>query len=461
MRFCPLLRMVRVLRRSLHIKLLLSSLLVIALSMGFAVYALYLGHVEEQTQKASARMQENLAKLFSSTEPSNGGPTDLSHISRNAGDADLDTLICRADGERIWSSLHMPEVIKAKESICGDLMQYLGGMDLDYFFKKHTIKNGESYFVYSLRFIRNPGSGTTAYYVVMIDSAKRYHEESRTYLYQTAKQALLAYMLLAGLLLLTTFWSLSSLRTIARQIDDIRAGKRDDLSSDFERELAPLTDSINQLLENERQQTQRYQHALNDLAHSLKTRLALIQMTAQEVKLGRDIHDNINEQILTMDQIIQYQLRRAVTGRKRLASKGTEPVPLIEKLLASLAKVYCHKKLQTRFKFDDDVFFAGEQGDLMELMGNLLDNAFKFAISEIKVTVSRRLDRLRIEIEDDGPGIDPGKSQQIFQRGVRADSSPGQGIGLAVVTEIVHSYGGQIMVDESPLGGARFTLDLP
>src|SRR5690606_20414777 len=139
----------------------------------------------------------------------------------------------------------------------------------------------------------------------------------------------------------------------------------------------------------------------------------------------------------------------------------TEPVPLIEKLLASLAKVYRHKKLQTRFKFDDDVFFAGEQGDLMELMGNLLDNAFKFAISEIQVTVSRRLDRLRIEIEDDGPGIDPGKSQQIFQRGVRADSSPGQGIGLAVVTEIVHSYGGQIMVDESPLGGARFTLDLP
>ena len=82
-----------------------------------------------------------------------------------------------------------------------------------------------------------------------------------------------------------------------------------------------------------------------------------------------------------MDQIIQYQLRRAVTGRKRLANKGTEPVPLIEKLLASLAKVYRHKKLQTGFQFDDDVFFHGEQGDLMELMGNLLDNACKFAIS--------------------------------------------------------------------------------
>ncbi|CAJ1872018.1 Virulence sensor histidine kinase PhoQ [Aeromonas salmonicida] len=295
----------------------------------------------------------------------------------------------------------------------------------------------------------------------MVDSAKRYLAQTRNYLYQCIRQALLAYSLLGALLLLTSFWSLTSLRTMARQIDEIRAGKREALSNDYERELTPLTESVNQLLENERQQSQRYQHALNDLAHSLKTRLALIQITAQEVKLGHDIHDNINEQILTMDQIIQYQLRRAVTGRQRLASKGTEPVPLIEKLLASLAKVYRHKKLQTRFKFDDDVFFAGEQGDLMELMGNLLDNAFKFAISEIQVTVSRRLDRLRIEIEDDGPGIDPDRSQQIFQRGVRADSSPGQGIGLAVVTEIVHSYGGQIMVDESPLGGARFTLDLP
>ncbi len=145
-----------------------------------------------------------------------------------------------------------------------------------------------------------------------------------------------------------------------------------------------------------------------------------------------------------MDQMIQYQLRRAVTGRQRLASKGTEPVPLIEKLLASLTKVYRHKKLQTHFKFDDDALFHGEQGDLMELMGNLLDNACKFAISEVKVTVRRHLERLRIEVEDDGPGIDPAKSEQIFQRGVRADSSPGQGIGLAVVTEIVHSYGGQI-----------------
>lgn len=454
-------RPMQLLQRSLHIKLMLSAMLVIALIMAFSVYILYLGHTEEQAQKASTRMQENLSKLFSSKLPEPHSTTDLGKITPDAIDPNLDTLICRADGQLSWSSLHMPEVVQARDTICQDLMNYLGGLDQDYFFKRHTIKNGESYFIYSLRFLRNHGDGPTTYYVVMVDSAKRYLAQTRNYLCQCIRQALLAYSLLGALLLLTSFWSLTSLRTMARQIDEIRAGKREALSNDYERELTPLTESVNQLLENERQQSQRYQHALNDLAHSLKTRLALIQITAQEVKLGHDIHDNINEQILTMDQIIQYQLRRAVTGRQRLASKGTEPVPLIEKLLASLAKVYRHKKLQTRFKFDDDVFFAGEQGDLMELMGNLLDNAFKFAISEIQVTVSRRLDRLRIEIEDDGPGIDPDRSQQIFQRGVRADSSPGQGIGLAVVTEIVHSYGGQIMVDESPLGGARFTLDLP
>ncbi|MGL5039941.1 MAG: ATP-binding protein, partial [Aeromonas sp.] len=116
---CP----VKMIRRSLHIKLLLSSLLVIALIMGFAVYALYLGHVEEQSQKASARMQENLAKLFSSTQPSSDDPDEFNLLPRNGGDSNLDTLICRADGELIWSSLHMPEVIKTKQTICGDLMR--------------------------------------------------------------------------------------------------------------------------------------------------------------------------------------------------------------------------------------------------------------------------------------------------------------------------------------------------
>ena len=147
-------RPMRLIRRSLHIKLMLSAMLVIALIMAFSVYILYLGHAEEQAQKASVRMQENLSKLFSSKQPEPHAITDLGGLTPDAIDPNLDTLICRSDGELSWSSLHMPEVIHSKGTICQDLMNYLGGLDQDYFFKRHTIKNGESYFIYSLRFLR-------------------------------------------------------------------------------------------------------------------------------------------------------------------------------------------------------------------------------------------------------------------------------------------------------------------
>lgn len=134
-------------RHSLHLKLMLSAMLVIALIMAFSVYILYLGHAEEQAQKASVRMQENLSKLFSSKQPEPHAMTDLGKLTPDAIDPNLDTLICRADGVLSWSSLHMPEVVSIKETICRDLMRYLGGLDQDYFFKLHTIKNGESYFM--------------------------------------------------------------------------------------------------------------------------------------------------------------------------------------------------------------------------------------------------------------------------------------------------------------------------
>ena len=110
-------------RRSLHLKLMLSAMLVIALIMAFSVYILYLGHAEEQAQKASVRMQENLSKLFSSKQPEPHAMTDLGKLTPDAIDPNLDTLICRADGELSWSSLHMPEVVSIKETICRDLMR--------------------------------------------------------------------------------------------------------------------------------------------------------------------------------------------------------------------------------------------------------------------------------------------------------------------------------------------------
>ena len=204
----------QLIRRSLHLKLMLSAMLVIALIMTFSVYILYLGHAEEQAQKASIRMQENLSKLFSSKQPDPHAITDLGNITPDAIDPNLDTLICRSDGELSWSSLHMPEVITIKGTICRDLMKYLGGLDQDYFFKLHTIKNGESYFIYSLRFLRNHGSGPTTYYVVMVDSAKRYQAQTREYLYRCIRQALLSYCLLGALPVSYTHLTLPTKRIV-------------------------------------------------------------------------------------------------------------------------------------------------------------------------------------------------------------------------------------------------------
>ncbi|MGL5287646.1 MAG: ATP-binding protein [Aeromonas sp.] len=452
----------QLIRRSLHTKLLLSSMVVIALVTAVAVYALYRSYCEQLTQEYSSRMNSNLSHLLSASSEiaRNHPPSEEVVLNRSAIDPSLDTLICRADGELSWSSLHMPEVIAHQNEVCPKLVRYLGKQNANYFFSYESLPEG-NYFVYSIRFVRAEEKGPVTYYVLMVDSAKEYQQATHDYLWMRIRQALAGYLLLFGVLLLTPRWLLGSLYRLRSEIDQIRAGERESLSSGYECELTPLTESLNQLLENERQQTLRYQHALNDLAHSLKTRLALIQIAGQDAGLSRETGDSINEQILTMDQIIQYQLRRAVTGRQGLASRGTEPVPLIEKLLASLSKVYRHKKLQTRFVFDDDVLFAGEQGDLMELMGNLLDNACKFAISQVQVSLRRQGDRLEIRIDDDGPGIEPHKREQIFLRGVRADSSGGQGIGLAVAAEIVDSYGGTLTVLDSTLGGACFVLVLP
>ncbi|MDO2947350.1 ATP-binding protein [Aeromonas simiae] len=449
-------------RKSLHLKLMLSSMVVIGFVTAVAVYALYQTHAEERARDYSSRMNQNLSRLLSSNRPPElvKDEKEMALINGNSMDPSLDTMICRSDGELRWSNLHLPEVIDLKETLCNDLVNYLKRQDRDYFFKYLEVKQGE-YFIYSIRFTRKEEGRPVTYYVAMIDSAKQYNADLHAYLMQKIRQSSAAYLLLIGVMLLSTRWTLRSLYKLRREIDQIRAGKRESLSSGYERELTPLTESVNQLLENERQQTLRYQHALNDLAHSLKTRLALLQITAQDAGLGKEASSNLNEQVLTMDQIIQYQLRRAVAGRQGLRQRGVEPIPLIEKLLASLAKVYQHKRLQTRFLFDDDVLFNGDQGDLMELMGNLLDNACKFAISQVQVTLRRHGERISITIEDDGPGVEPKKLDRIFQRGVRADSSGGQGIGLAVVSEIVDSYGGSIAISESALGGACFTLELP
>lgn len=407
-------------------------------------------------------MHTDIARLFSSQRPSLNKPhnePNFDGLHIDWPNRQIDGVICAEDGRQLWQDIQLLAG-KLDQSLCPELMQQLGRSDT--FFNQVSLQGKLPIFLYSLRVSRFlPHTGQTTFHIMLLRPADQPLKERRIEASSLVRRAILIYIAMAALLWLATRWGLRSLKRLQRQLDAIRQQQRPSLSDDFERELLPLTRSLNLLLDNERQQTNRYQHTMHDLAHSLKTRLALIQATMAEERLSARARRSLDEQVRSMDQIVQYHLRRAVAGRQLLSSQGCDPVPILQKLLATMARVYQQKPLQITVEFDDDAQFAGDEDDLFELLGNLLDNAHKFAISQIHITLRRRDDWLVLVLEDDGPGIPPTLRERVLQRGVRADNSSGQGIGLCVSHEIIASYNGELAIDDSPLGGARFTIRLP
>jgi two-component system sensor histidine kinase PhoQ len=170
----------------------------------------------------------------------------------------------------------------------------------------------------------------------------------------------------------------------------------------------------------------------------------------------------MQEQIAHMDHIVSYQLQRAATaGRLRL----TAPVPLrpvIDRLIESLNKVHRDKQVQVVADIEAESCFHGDEGDLMELLGNTLDNAYKWCRQRVRISAGSDGGSLILRIEDDGPGIGASDAELILQRGVRSDERvPGHGIGLATVRDILQAYGGDIVIARNPLGGADIRLRLP
>ena len=252
-------------------------------------------------------------------------------------------------------------------------------------------------------------------------------------------------------------WGLRPLRTVVGEVRAIESGEQESLTREYPAELKHLTDSINTLLHHERAQQARYRNALADLAHSLKTPLSLLRGLGEGER-----SPTLDEQVTRMDNIVQYQLQRAATaGRSALASP-IEVAPIAERLLATLEKVYRDKALELGRELDPAARFRGDEGDLMELLGNLLDNACKWAQRGIWMTVRAEGRTVRISIEDDGPGIAPERAEQVLARGVRLDeATPGHGIGLPMVRDIVEAYEGRLEIRRSGHGGASITISLP
>jgi two-component system sensor histidine kinase PhoQ len=265
-------------------------------------------------------------------------------------------------------------------------------------------------------------------------------------------------------------WSFLPLRRVARDLTRIERGKADRLTGPYPREVELLTRGLNRFIESEREHLKRYRNTLDDLAHSLKTPLAVARSRLESGDREDDVRNDLLLQVQQMDQIVAYQLARAkMSGHSTFAT----PVPVqrhAEAVVRSLERVYAGKNILCEFDIDDGANFFGEEGDLLELLGNLLENAFKWADHRILLSVKKVAPEnprawrwgLEIRVEDDGPGIPEGHLERVLQRGVRGDERvQGHGIGLAIVEDIVRSYRGTLQVDHSAeLGGACFRVRL-
>ena len=277
-------------------------------------------------------------------------------------------------------------------------------------------------------------------------------------------------VMLIVLQLLLLRWSLTPLRRVASDMARVEGGDSAHLDSQYPQELIGLTDRINAFIDSEREQRTRYRHTLADLAHSLRTPLAVIRSQVESALESDDAarRAGVLAQVRRMDELVAYQLSRAATSGRQTFASAVPIAEHAEDLVRSLEKVYAAKNLLCEFDIEDGAVFYGEQGDLLELMGNLLENAFKWAGHRVLLVVKQQpvpghaRAGLRMSVEDDGPGIAPDQVEKVLQRGVRGDERvQGHGIGLSIVQDIVHAYNGELVVDHSAeFGGARFTVTL-
>ena len=223
--------------------------------------------------------------------------------------------------------------------------------------------------------------------------------------------------------------------------------------------------SLNRLLDGERRQREQYRNSLGDLAHSLKTPLTVLQSVGEVISTQPDNREQsrvMRAQIERMSQQIGYQLQRASLGQSGLVRHQVALQPLLVRLCSTLDKVYQDKRVQVELQIPAKATLPLEQGALMELLGNLLENAYRLCLHQVRISLQQHPGHLMLSIEDDGPGVPIDQRARILRRGERLDAQhPGQGIGLAVVKDIIDSYGGELRLDDSELGGAAFRLCLP
>jgi two-component system sensor histidine kinase PhoQ len=273
------------------------------------------------------------------------------------------------------------------------------------------------------------------------------------------KQTLVDWMFIMGiaiaaLIAIGFIWSARPLQRLDKEIKAIESGDIQEIKGFYPIELQTIKADLNLLLESQQRQKERYRASLSDLAHALKTPLAVLKSSP----LANDA--DAQEQLDRINVMIEHQLKRAATGASDTWKKQTPIKPILDSILSAMGKVYRDKDIIFNCTSKDSDFFLGDQTDLMELLGNLIDNACKACRSQVTINI-KQTRNLSIHIHDDGPGVPEDKRESLLTRGTRLDTyESGHGVGMAIVSDLVTSYHGMLTIDRSSLlGGAQFTLE--
>jgi len=265
---------------------------------------------------------------------------------------------------------------------------------------------------------------------------------------------------LAMAVIIQVRFGLHPLRRMVGDLDAVRRGDVARLPDDYPREVAPLAETMNTVLDNDAELIERARTHVGNLAHGLKTPLAVMR-----AELAGDADRQVMEkQLESMRRLVERHLGRAAAsaGGGRALGGQVKVAPVAADIAAALDKIFADRNLHLELRVAENAHFIGDADDLAELLGNLLENACKWARAEVRLTARHEQGRLCLRVEDDGPGMSPEQAAAAAERGARMDQmTEGWGLGLSIVADLVNLCGGEIAFSQSDLGGLAVNLYLP
>ena len=441
----------------LQARLLLLNALVLGTCLGAV------GWVQDRSYKAAVRAgaQEQLRAvaygLLSAAQDVAGGlafGSELGEPRLAQPDSGLYAYVDRAQGGVIWRS---PSAVVSAGDIGDQSPLSRRPAPGESVFGVADTTGGPSRFVMAYTVIWE-SLGTELTFWVITDQAP-FRRDIREFRRKTALGLLSAAIVFVVIQLAAVRWGLAPVRRMASRLRGLEAGSRGDIGEDYPRELVGLARNLNRFIAYEKANRDRYRRAMDDLAHSLKTPLAVLKNAMREVNgSGATV---MNDQIERMETTVTHQLSRAAAVRTVMPSTAVPVLPVAARIGRALERAYAEKAVDLQL-VDAALTVRVDERDLLEMLGNIIENAFKYTRKRVRISVRGTDAGVAILIEDDGDGIAAADRRRVLRRGARADTeTAGQGIGLAVALELAEVYQGGLEIGDSDLGGALVRLELP